>query len=276
MTKKSSIAPTKNQAITPEQYGQLFDKAQAQLARRDTAGVLDTCKRILGRLPKKARARGDILHLMGLAYSLQEQFELSYMILTEALKFNPDEAMLWYNRGLSARFTFRLGQSLRDFERAAQLDQAGQFKDKLDDALTFGRQLVEQSLRLRGPGFTVEKLIEQETLFQNGLNMMRVQMWREAELNFRQEIALADVLPQPQGNLGICLMMQHRLDEAETALKRALEIDGEYELARQNLSMLAEVRRTGRLPAGLAINEPMAGQGAKTTVTMIKQKGSHG
>jgi Flp pilus assembly protein TadD len=101
-------------------------------------------------------------------------------------------------------------------------------------------------------------------------------MWREAELNFRKEIALADVLPQPQGNLGICLMMQHRLDEAETALKRALEIDGEYDLARQNLKMLSEVHRTGRLPAGFTINEPMAGRGAKTSVTMIKQKGSHG
>lgn len=272
MSKKSGTAHAKSKSITPEQYSLLFDKAQTQLARQDTAGALDTCQRILGRLPKTARARGDVLHLMGLAYSLQEKFEVSYLILTEALKFSPDEAMLWYNRGLSARFTFRLGQSLRDFERAAQLDKAGQFKDKLDEALAFGRQLVDQSLALRGPGFTLDKLVKQENLFQDGLNLMRVQMWPEAELIFRQEIALADVLPQPQGNLGICLMMMHRFDEAETALKRALEIDGEYELARQNLKLLAEVRRTGRLPTGFAINEPMAGRKAKTTLTVINQK----
>ena len=68
---------------------------------------------------------------MGLAYSLTERFELSYTVLTEALEFIPEDATLWFNRGLSSRFTFRLGQSLRDFEHAAQLDQAGEFKGEL-------------------------------------------------------------------------------------------------------------------------------------------------
>ncbi len=31
---------------------------------------------------------------------------------------------------------------------------------------------------------------------------------------------MGDCLPQPWGNLGICLMMQERYDEAEAALKR--------------------------------------------------------
>ena len=55
MAKKSSIAHVRNQAIPPKQYDQLFDQAQAQLARRDAVGALDTCQRILGRLPKKAQ-----------------------------------------------------------------------------------------------------------------------------------------------------------------------------------------------------------------------------
>jgi hypothetical protein len=66
--------------------------------------------------------------------------------------------------------------------------------------------------------------------------------------------------------------LAHRLDEAEAALKRALEIDEAYDLARQNIDMLAEVCRTGQPPAGFTINELMAGQGAKTTLTLIKAK----
>ena len=52
-------------------------------------------------------------------------------------------------------------------------------------------------------------------------------------------------LPQYWGNLGVSLIMQSRYDEAETALKKAIEIDPEYILARNNLEKLPEVRRVG-------------------------------
>ena len=56
---------------------------------------------------------------------------------------------------------------------------------------------------------------------------------------------MGDCLPQPWGNLGICLMMQERYDEAEEALKRALVIDPKYAIAKNNLAALPKPERLG-------------------------------
>jgi hypothetical protein len=40
-------------------------------------------------------------------------------------------------------------------------------------------------------------------------------------------------------------MMQERYDEAEAALKRSLEIDPKYTLAKSNFAALPDFRRTG-------------------------------
>ena len=66
------------------------------------------------------------------------------------------------------------------------------------------------------------------------------------------------MLPQPWGNLGICLLMQRRFDDAEAALRRALEIDSDYTIARQNLAALPTIRASGKLPAMRIIPPSMA------------------
>ena len=110
--------------------------------------------------------------------------------------------------------------------------------------LKFAREVAERTLKLRGPNFTLEQLIEQEDLFQDGLQLMEAGEWQKAEQAFQASIAMGDCLPQPWGNLGISLMMQERYDEAEAALKRALVMDPKYTLAKNNLAALPEIRRT--------------------------------
>ncbi|EFH89194.1 hypothetical protein [Ktedonobacter racemifer] len=51
-------------------------------------------------------------------------------------------------------------------------------------------------------------------------------------------------------------MMQERYDEAEAALKRALEIDPDYAIAKSNLVVLRTSRRTGP-PVRVELNEPL-------------------
>jgi Flp pilus assembly protein TadD len=86
---------------------------------------------------------------------------------------------------------------------------------------------------------------------------MQQQRWAAAEQAFSQIISLADRLPQPQGNLGLALLMQKKYDEAETAFKRALEIDPNYDLARHNLAMLPVTRQTGETPV-FTLRDPFA------------------
>src|SRR5437660_11006443 len=100
--------------------------------------------------------------------------------------------------------------------------------------------------------------------------------WKEAEQAFQASITMGDCLPQPWGNLGISLMMQERYDEAEAALKRALVIDPRYDLAKNNLAVLPETRRTGP-PAVVDISDPFKGGKLKQTITFYdEQQQNHG
>jgi hypothetical protein len=61
--------------------------------------------------------------------------------------------------------------------------------------------------------------------------------------------------------------MQQRYDEAESALRRALEIDPDYELARRNLEAMPHIRRSG--VAGVDIRSPFDGKQIKQSLTFI-------
>jgi Flp pilus assembly protein TadD len=112
-------------------------------------------------------------------------------------------------------------------------------------------------------------MAEQQELFQHALSIMAEGRWGEAEAELRRVIAMADVLPQPWGNLGLTLIMQHRFDEAEAALRRALEIDPKYAIARSNLMDLGQIRETGQLPQ-VAISHPFERVHVQQTIHFAK------
>ncbi len=68
---------------------------------------------------------------------------------------------------------------------------------------------------------------------------------------------MGECLPQPRGNLALALLMQKKYDEAEAAFKRALAINPDYDLAKQNLAMLPMIRRIGETPK-IALRDPFA------------------
>ena len=97
-----------------------------------------------------------------------------------------------------------------------------------------------------------------------GLRLSEQGAWSAAEEQLRGAIAMGDVLPQPWGNLGLCLLMQKRYDEAEQALYRALEIDPDYKLAKTNLAVLEKVRIEGVSPQ-FSISQPFSKKGGSIT-----------
>jgi lipoprotein NlpI len=206
---------------------------------------------------------------MGMVFAAQKDFELSFQTLSRAVEINPNEAYLWYNRGLSARFTSRTALSLRDFEQAVRLAGQGKMVARFQEEEIFARQIAESERVLRGKDFTLDQLIEQQALFQRGNTLSMQGKWPEAEACFRQSIAMGDCLPQPWGNLGICLAMQKRFDEAEVAYKRALEIDPKYERAKEHLNNLANMRAHPEDMPEFAITSPF--MGVKTSFTITKE-----
>lgn len=224
--------------VGKQQVDDLLGKASAQLSAQDYPGAERTCKRILQYVPRKDKVCAETLGMLGLAYALQKKFEESYEALSEAIHINPEDSYLLFNRGLSARFTSRTGQSLRDFEQVHLMRKDAMVAQKIGKELELARKVAFSEMKLRGDDFSLDELIEQQELFQQGNRLSGQGKWQEAEVSFRKSIQMGDCLPQPWGNLGICLLMQDRFEEAEAAYRHALEIDPDYELARSNLETL--------------------------------------
>jgi tetratricopeptide (TPR) repeat protein len=268
MSKKSK---QKKRATTSpaSQVDRYLDLIGHQIFQGDYAGAVTNCERLLNFLSKNAPQRIQVLDQLGTAQAMLKNFPQSYIAYTEALSLDPDNAELWFNRGMASRYTSRFGRSLRDYERAKELNITPELAKKLEEELEFARELAEKTLKLRGPDFTLDQLIEQEGLFQKGLLLTEAGEWEEAEQAFRASIAMGDCLPQPWGNLGISLMMQERYDEAEEALKRALVMDPGYTLAKKNLAALPKIRRTG-LPPIVDIRDPFKSSKLKQSITFFK------
>ena len=244
--------------------------ATQQMMREDYDNAMKICQRILQYIPKKDKVAAEVLGIMGAVFSMRKEFDRSYKILTQALEISPLDPTLHYNRGLSCMYTSRTAQALVDFRKAVELGNNGASAAKFWEQAEFARQLVDNELALRGAGFTLEQLLEQQEFFQQGLALSSQEKWTEAETCLRRSIEMGDCLPQPQGNLGVCLLMQKRFEEARSALHRALEIDPQYELAAKNLDLLEHAQRD---PDGMQIyggtNKPY--QDVETSIIFVKE-----
>ncbi len=269
MSKKSKQSKHKKKVTTSSsQADTLFDLVGQQILRGYYAEAAANCERLLNYLPRHAPLRVNVLAQLGVARGMLQDFPQSYEAFTEALALNPNDADLWHNHSEASRFTLRLGRALRDIERAIELNTRADMAEKYDKALKFSREMAEKSMQLRGPNFTVDQLIEQEDLFQLGLKLMETGNWEQAGQTFEASIAMGDCLPQPWGNLGISLMMQERYDEAEAALKRALAIDPDYTIAKNNLASLPEIRRGG--PPIIEMTQPFKGSKMRQSIAFLR------
>ena len=140
-----------------------------QIFQGNYTEAVAVCERLLNYLPQHALQRVDVLDQLGTAQAMLQNFPQSYAAYTEALALEPKNATLWLNRGMASRFTSRFGRSFRDYERANELNTRPELTKKLEEELKFARELAEKTLKLRGPDFTLDQLIEQEDLFQDGL-----------------------------------------------------------------------------------------------------------
>jgi tetratricopeptide (TPR) repeat protein len=271
MSRKSKQTRHKKKLPTgPSQADKLFDLIGHQIFQQNYAEAVTNCERLLHYLPRNAPMRADVLDKMGTAHAMLQNFPQSYEAYTEALALDPNNAELWYNRSMASRFTMRFGRALRDIERAIELNTTRELTEQFNEALKFSRKIAKESMKLRGPNFTLDQLIEQEELFQQGLKLMEEGKWEEAGQAFQASIAMSDCLPQPWGNLGLSFIMQQRYDEAEKALRRALVIDPRYRIAKSNLAALPEIRRKGP-PQLIEIKDPFKDTKLKQSITFLPE-----
>ena len=273
MAKKSKRSKQHQGGLAfPRLLERQVSRAQQQMLQGDFPGTIGTCEPLLTSLPRRSSLRAEALILLGLAHGMLHHYQESYDLFTEALTIDPTNAEVWYNRGLACRFTTRLGQAVRDFERAVALSRnnTSQLTRKFVTELEISRKDLQEAMQEHGTSITLEQYIEREERFMQAMSLMRQSKWQEAELAFRQVIEMGGGLPQYWGNLGVSLIMQTRYEEAEAALRRALKIDPHYTLARTNLEKIPDVRRAGG-PLGIELRDLSQMQGIKQSISFSEQ-----
>ncbi len=266
--KRTQKKKQKGWFVPKKQINNWLNQAVNQIMQQDYPGAVQTCRRILRYAPSKSEEWAEAMEHLATAYTMLKQFEEAYQTLSQVLEINPRFAHMWYNRGLTGRYTMRLVQAVYDFEKAVELETDPQQRKNYIEILTETRQMAEEERALRGPDFSLEQLREQQNLFSHGLQLLNREKWAEAEQVLRRVTEMADCLPQPQGNLGLALLMQKKYDEAEIAFKRALEIQPDYDLAQRNLAMLPLVRQSGETP-DFALREAFAEANVNLTVKLV-------
>ncbi len=269
--KKKKEQRPKGWLASHEQVEALLAQATQALMDKDYSEAIPFCLRVLRYLPMNAPERGEAYAMLGNAYSMLKRFEDSYQMLSKAIQVSPTDSFHWFNRALTDCYTFRSGQALRDIEQAVALEGRGKMAETFAEQLVFIKKIVKDDLALRGKNFSIDQLIEQQELFQDGLKASKKKNWIAAIEAYQGSIAMRDCLPQPHGNMGICLMMLQRYDEAEKALLRALEIDPKYDLARRNLEVLKKARDTGKLPLSGGVHSPFEDVEIKSGITFVKE-----
>ena len=256
----------------PRQVEAWLTEAERHIRNQAYESAAQAARRVLRHVPQGSKPYGEAQYYLGIALAMLQDLEGSCQALSKALEVEPQNAGAWYNRGLSHRLLLRTGEALRDVERAVELEQNPQSREIYEEERAFLRKIVEGQLARRGPDYTLDQLIEEQQTFWRGVHLMEAEKWVEAEAAFRRVVEAGNVPPQPWGNLGACLIMQERYDEAEEALKKALEIEPDYAIARQNLAMLPVVRERG--PSAMRISPPFAGRELKQSIQFTEHNAS--
>jgi len=229
-----------------EQWVNRAQYAKQQMLMGNFAGCISACEPLLNSLPRHSVLRLEVLALLGLAHGMLKHYQQSYDVFSEAIGIDPTVAEFWYNRGLACHYMTRPGEAVRNFERAVELSkhETSEMARKFALQLKEERQELQEAMQAHETDITFEQYLEREEHFTQALRLVRQEKWPEAELLFRQLTESGSRIPSYWGNLGVCLMMQFRYDEAEEVLKQALAIEPDYPIARDNLKKLPEIRRS--------------------------------
>lgn len=227
------------------QVAATLDQAIASLQRNDIERAAHLCQGMLPLVAQRSYQHVELLNALGSAQVMQRQLDAAYETFSQALALLPEDPYLWFNRGMICRHVMRPGQSLHDLQQAVAREGNGPAAEQYATEAQRAQTIVERALHLRGPDFTLEHLIEQEERFIQAIQAMERDDWAEGEAHLQRVLALSERQPQPWSNLGICLMMQRRFDEAEAAYQRALAIQPDYASARENQAVLQQMRQAG-------------------------------
>ena len=127
-------------------------------------------------------------------------------------------------------------QTLHEYIRTRD-EEAGS-EERRREARAFCRA-YEAMLQDAYPGVPLPRVLEGEELFARAYAALSASRYDEAMTRFHEVLQLVPRHYPSWGNLGAAYLALDRTDEAKHCLRRALELNPNYAIARENLALLA-------------------------------------
>ncbi len=242
--------PKKRRAtLTPDQKRRYQDLVR-QGWGAVTEGDLPKAERLFREAIRLAPHRGEGWHGLGVTRYQQDDPVGAYEALRQAVRVDPDLAEAWLNLAHAAD---TLGYTLEAYEAATRaLDLARQ--QGFATAVLEGIESVVRALHRALERLAAELGLPLETeedyrrlrrsyrYFQEGVEAANAGNYSAAAEAFRRSLEAGAESARTWSNLGVALLLQRRLDEAEEAFRKALALNPDYTPARANLQLLAKLR----------------------------------
>lgn len=198
-----------------------------QRARRQ----LESLRSLRPHDPEVASALGVCLLELGLPRE-------AMVHLRHAAELEPGEALHLWNLSSAARSADRLGACYQWLLAYLQADDrevgaAERRREAQDFCRAYEAMLMEAY-----PGVPLDRVLAGEELFARAYAALSASRYEEATRRFREVISLLPRHYPSWGNLGAAYLAMDRTEEALHCLNRALELNPNYTIARENLALI--------------------------------------
>jgi tetratricopeptide (TPR) repeat protein len=169
-----------------------------------------------------------------------DELDAAIAHLQAAARLEPDEALHRWNLAAAAKQAERMGGAylaLREYNTLR--DEGDGAAERQKEAKSFIRA-YERMLRESHPGVPLSDVLRGEELFARAYAALTEGRPEDAQRGFEEVLELVPRHYPSWGNLGAAYLALEKREDAIRCLRRALELNPDYALARQNLQMLEE------------------------------------
>lgn len=204
------------------------------------AGRFAESRRLLERVVACHPDDGEALSFLGVACLEMGDGAAALSHLDRAAALEPDEPLHLWNVAAAAKACDQTCRCYTALERYLERgDHAPGSRERRREARSFLRE-YQRTVRRLHPDTPLADFIAGEHLFLDAFAALSQQRFAEAGAGFERVIALIPRHYPSWGNLGAVHSALGRSDEARRCFARALELNPDYDAARENLRRLAE------------------------------------
>jgi tetratricopeptide (TPR) repeat protein len=225
--------------IDPE-VSAAVDRALESAERGDLGRPMETLTELFRRHPRQH----DVVYGIGVVHAMGDRYRESIEWFDRAIEVYPYSLEAHFNRAISLQRLLDLKGCIRGFRKVIELGPVD------DSVVAQARQQLDftaEAIR-ENEGASIDDFLRSGDKFDEGFALMESGDWNGAVEAFRASAAIHDHNAPCHGNTGLCLAYLGRKAEALAELDRALEIDPEYDPARDNRRIIEDMSE-GRLLA---------------------------